>query len=90
VRAEDARTEFNRELEVNMGFAREGLLRYVYAVRDVVTFGASDTNAWRRLDWQQRLPALRELGYTSDPEQFTDPRARQAQKLAREWKSKPE
>ena len=112
---EGAVEEFNRELQINMDSAHEGLLRYVYAVHDVASLIENDpglsTDAWKRimrsLEWHQHLPALRDLGYADNQDNATlpvrfvsagntntqdrtgvdlaaDPRAREAQRIARE------
>src|SRR5690242_7102669 len=68
---EGALDEFNSELQLNMATAREGLLRYVYAVRDVGSLVENDpaltAEAWakitRSLQWHDRLPALHDIGY---------------------------
>ena len=73
---EGALDEFNSELQLNMATAREGLLRYVYAVRDVASLIENDptltADAWakimRSLQWHDRLPALRDLGYAESGE----------------------
>lgn len=68
---ERALEEFDSELQLNMSTATDGLLRYVYAVRDVASLVENDPaltgDAWQKImrgmQWDNRLPALRDLGY---------------------------
>lgn len=59
-----ARETFDREIQINLDNARDGLWRYAYAARTVAVA--------EELDWHQHLRALRDLGLANDTVRFVN------------------